>query len=98
MATETLNEVFLEIGSGGVRFAVTADEQNRPVLEVQATHYGQITNKMFLLTNRDALVKLGQMLIEASAGPFSADEYVYAARVYEPVLQGDGGCDSSQGV
>jgi hypothetical protein len=81
---ETLNEVFLEIGGGGVQFAVTTDTKGRPVLEVEASHYGQTTNKMRLLTNADTLAKLGYMLVNASAGPFAEGEYVYAAKVYEP--------------
>ena len=98
MATETLNEIFLEIGGGGVRFGVTTDVHGRPVLEVEASHYGQTTNKMRLLTNADALAKLGYMLVNASAGPFAEGEYVYAAKVYEPSLTGDSQSDSGEGI
>jgi hypothetical protein len=78
------HQVYLEIGSGGVMFQVVSDFRGRPLLVVEATHYGQKTNSLQLLTNRDALAKLGEMFTAASQEDFPGAEYVYAAKVYEP--------------
>ena len=83
------HEVYLEIGSGGVKFEVVCDFRGRPLLAVEATHYGQKTNSLQLLTNKEALARLGEMFTAASKEDFSGNEYVYAAKVQEPVLTGD---------
>jgi|HubBroStandDraft_1064217.scaffolds.fasta_scaffold200316_2 hypothetical protein len=78
------HEVYLEIGGGGVKFEVVSDFRGRPLLVVEATHYGQKTNTLQLLTNSEALAKLGEMFTAASKEDFPGVEYVYAAKVYEP--------------
>jgi hypothetical protein len=76
------HEVFLEIGAGGVKFEVVRDFRGRPLLVVEATHYGQKTNTLQLLTNSDALAKLGEMFTAASKEDYPGVEYVYAAKPF----------------
>lgn len=56
--------IYLHINNGGVSFAVT--NEDGLALEIEASHFGNTTNKMKLFVKRDSLRKLGQMLIVAS--------------------------------
>jgi hypothetical protein len=76
-----VGQVYLEIGGGGVEFVVSEDSKGRPVLEVNASNYGQKTNGIGLLTNAETLRRLGEMLVTASQHEFSGQEYVYAAKI-----------------
>jgi hypothetical protein len=58
-------------------------------LAIQATHFGQKINSLALLTNKESLARLGEMFTAASKEDYSGNEYVYAAKVQEPVLTGD---------
>lgn len=87
------HEVYLEIGDGGVKFEVLRDFRNRPLFVIEARHLGHTVNSLQLLTTKESLAKLGEMFIAASKEDYPSDEYVYAAKVYEPSLTGNAeGC------
>ncbi len=86
---DVVKELYLHIGNGGVSFGVARDKHNRPMVTVRASHFGQITNGMELLTNVPTLIELGEMFLAAAKdGGFGEKEYVYAAKPLEPVVEG----------
>ncbi|MDB5055067.1 MAG: hypothetical protein JWM44_3117 [Bacilli bacterium] len=57
--------MYLHINNGGVSIAVTNSDGLS--LEIEAGHFGNVTNKMKLYVKRECLQKLGEMFIDAAS-------------------------------
>jgi hypothetical protein len=61
-----MEDIYLNIGNGGVTFRAGTDKDNMLGFEVTATHFGNITQYMHIHTTAESLKKIGEMFIEAS--------------------------------
>lgn len=77
-----MERIYLHIGNGGVNFIAGRDSEGYLALQVEATHFGNVTNSMKVYTNAESMQKIGEMLIEASKEPHQV--YVCAAEWDKP--------------
>lgn len=74
---QVVNGVYHHINNGGVAFCVT-NEQG-PTINVQASHFGNLTNHLQLHVSKEGLRKMGEMFIAASEYLGYSPDYVCAA-------------------
>lgn len=70
-----VNSVYEHINNGGVTFAVT--NENGPTIEIQSSHFGNMTNGITLHVTISSLQNLAEMFAEAAKCNFG-EEYVCA--------------------
>lgn len=69
-----MKEVYLHIGNGGVTVTAGQNERGYLQLGVKATHFGNITNALSVMTDAESLRLLAKMLNEiADQGIQEAD-------------------------
>jgi hypothetical protein len=69
--------VYAHINNGGVSFCVT--NESGPTVNIQASHFGHLTNHIQLHMSKDGLKKLGEMFIAAAEYEGYSPDYVCAA-------------------
>lgn len=74
---ELAPQIYLHVNNGGISFYVQ-DRGFGPSLIIKQGHFGAINTEMEILTNKESLKLLGEMLMEASERDFS-DEYCCSA-------------------
>lgn len=80
MSKAVIDYIYAHIGNGGVTFKVTND--NGPTIEVEASHYGHITNSMKLHVNKETLKALGEMFLKASELESFDETYCCSTETY----------------
>ena len=72
-----VNGIYNHINNGGISFCVT-NEQG-PTINIQASHFGHLTNHLQIHVTADGLRKLGSMFLEAAEFDEYSQDYVCAA-------------------
>jgi hypothetical protein len=72
-----VNGIYNHINNGGISLCVT-NEQG-PTINIQASHFGHLTNHLQIYVTADGLRKLGNMFLEAAEYNEYSPDYVCAA-------------------
>lgn len=74
-------EIYLHVGNSGATFRV-GDNEYGPVIEVFTSSHGNLRNTLEVMTDRESLVALGNMILEAAEN-VSGTRYVCPATMLD---------------